>query len=261
MRIPSAVTRGRSATILLMAATLAAPAFVAAGSSNPEERAVKRTIAAWDRAWIAGDGEAFCDPLTPRGRDLVERYYIRKGRCEQIFERIGRSRRNEPRGRVRRIGVDGNFAIALNEFVCRGSCRGFEMVLALKRLGGRWLIDYPGPGAPRFSTLPTGGAGEPEATEVAVRYVRAEHELDGETACSLLTPRSRNRLDRNFNRGCVWLYEHSSVENARVRQVHVVGDLAVANVKPTNDNFTHQILMLVELPIGWRVERIHPGLP
>jgi hypothetical protein len=258
-RIPNVAKRGPIATALLAAATLVA-ATSADGGSNLQERAVKRTIADWDRAWLAGDGEAFCDPLTPHGRKLVERYYIRRGRCEQIFDRNGHLR-DRTRGSVRRIGVDGNFAIALNELRCPGSCTDIEMVLSLKRLGERWLIDYPGPGYPRFSSLPTRGAGEAEATDVAVRYVRAEHELDGETACALLTPRSRNQVNRNFNRGCVWLYEHSSVEDARVRQVYPVGDLALANVKPTNDQFTHQILMLVAMPSGWRIERINPGFP
>ncbi len=253
--------RGGMATALLLAAAVVASAFGSDRGSKAQERAVERTIAAWDRAWLAGDGEAFCDVLTPRGRDLVERFAGGRGRCEQIFDRSDRVGDPKARATIRRVGVDGGFAIALNELRCSGSCQDIEMVLSLKRLGGRWLIDYPLPGYPPFSWLPTGGAGEAEATEIAVRYVRAEHELDGETACALLTPRWRNRLNRNVNRGCAWLYEHSSVEDARVRRVDTVGDLALANVKPTNDNFTHRILMLVDTPSGWRVELINPGLP
>jgi hypothetical protein len=246
---------------IVLGAALIVSAAVADSETNTGELGVRSVIAKWNHAWITGDGEAYCRPLTPHARKLVERYLVGgAGQCEEIFERAYRRRAQAtPKGAVR-IGIDGNFAIALNKLTCR-RCTGFEMVLSLKRLRGKWRIHYSLPGYPPFSTLPSGGPGVADATEIAVRYVRAEHELDGATACALLTPRSRNQLDRNFNRGCIWLYEHSSVEDARVREVHVVGDVALANVKPTNDNFTHQIFMLVETSEGWRVERINPGLP
>jgi hypothetical protein len=107
-----------------------------AGCGASEERQVRDTMDAANRAFLDGDGKKVCSLLTPETRDTVGEF---EGDCASAIER---ARSNVPanvmskafaKTHIRSVKITGRAAVVEYEGGLHNS--------TLRKMAGRWLIE------------------------------------------------------------------------------------------------------------------------
>jgi hypothetical protein len=197
--------------------------------------------------------------MTEYGRDfLMETLGTRA--CSERTGRGVADDRLRIRERVLEAGAESGYGVVLVQLTCQAPCQDESMIISLREVEDRWLVDYPGPALPPYSQYPDDGDGEEEATNIAQRYVEAEQDQDGAEACALLTDRWREHLEAVGN-GCAWHYDVTTVEDAGVQAVFAIGDFAVARTDPTNAGSLDGFFFLIRQGDEWRVDLTNVGVP
>jgi ketosteroid isomerase-like protein len=240
------------------------------GDPPATEADVTKAVRDFHRAQALGDGSA-CRLMTEKGQKMAAGFFEEKT-CEKTFSYPGKHPKpsqvkDADLPPVGPVGADGNSGMAVVHL--GDSEEEQNWLLGLKRIDGRWLIDFYG-----FFPEPGEIEGNPDKVEevlqVVNHYQRAVQIHDGKAACALLMPdaaretgtyiipRKGSAEYRQKKRNpCEYAVDQGieGEDSPRFNRASVVGDLAIAHSAEVGRGLDFMILT----KDGWRISGMSFG--